>query len=626
MSSSPHSPLERRSRVFPQARLIVLAGLAVLLIVCFIAAWRTRGAMAALPSRGTGQAGPGSSNELSTGLVDVTSWQTAQTLAGLAVTAEEKEYAQDAERLADHSVDQAFAAALRESNLETQQRALTGNAQALSQKVAQLQQFVAQDQETVNGLAAVAKGAKPSAANSGEEDDSDLGIANAQLQLDKDQLADLTEALERAEGDKGAEIKAELTAHEASMKSYDSQLDQPAETALVSVSRNGTLAKRVAAWFRQNSRGGMLNQAQQQAESKASEIGSVRNAMQAQLSSIAASPVFAGDAAGRLAKIRARSARRQLLSIYDDRVQTEQRLASVYQKWANQVHAQHRILLHLIMNSCEWVLAILLAMVLAEALVQRLMKLPLLDDRNRHTLRAILELSINVVGFGCVLLVIFGAPQQLGTMLGLATAALTIVLQDYLLAFLGWFVLIGKRGMRVGDTVEIDGIGGEVTEIGLITTTLLETGPLGDRGYPTGRHITMMNGFAIRGKYFNFSTAGQWMWDQIEVTIPDNLNRSAMLEKVLNAMHEETADDARQAEQEWSRSAREGRLSRLQATPSVNLLPSTDGGKVEVRYVTKASERAETQMRLYGRILALLRNADPAVAANLDTTAMAARD
>lgn len=625
MSSSPNSFLAQRSRVFSRARLIVLAGLALLLIACFVAAWQTRGAMSGLPSAKR-NAGPGSSNGQGAGLVDVSPWETAQTLAGMAVTAEEKEFAREAERLADHSVDQAFAAALRESNLETQQRALTGEALAVSQKVAELQQFVAQDQQAVNGLTAAQKGAKPSAASSDDDDDSDLSIANAQLQLDKDQLADLTEALQRAEGDKGAEIQAELAAHEASMKSYDAQAAQPAETAVVSVSRNGTLAKRIAAWFRQNSRVQMLNQAQQQAESQISEISAARNAMQTQINSFAAKPVFAGDAAGRLAKIRATSARRQLLSIYDDRIQTEQGLASVYQKWANQVHAQHRILLHLVMDSCEWVLAILLVMVLADALVRRLTKLPMLDDRNRHTLRAVLELAINVVGFGCVLLAIFGAPQQLGTMLGLATAALTIVLQDYLLAFLGWFVLIGRRGIRVGDTVEIDGVGGEVTEIGLISTNLLETGPLGDRGYPTGRHITMMNGFAIRGKYFNFSTAGQWMWDQFEVTIPAALDRSSMLEKILNEIEKETANDARQAEQEWSRGAREGRLSRLHATPSVNLLPSSDGGKVEVRYVTKASERAETRVQLYGRILELLRNAVTDVADKPDTAAVAARD
>ncbi len=122
------------------------------------------------------------------------------------------------------------------------------------------------------------------------------------------------------------------------------------------------------------------------------------------------------------------------------------------------------------------------------------------------------------------------------TILGLATAALTIALQDYILAFLGWFVLVGKNGIHVGDWVEINGVGGEVTEIGLMTTTLLETGGLAEQGHPTGRRISFMNGFAIRGQYFNFSTAGQWMWDEISVSVPATPNIHAVMEKVQRAV------------------------------------------------------------------------------------------
>lgn len=547
--------------------------------------------------------------------MDLSPWQTAQTLAALAVTAEEKEYARQAERLADHSVDQAFAAALRQANLEAQQRTLTGEALALSQKVAQLQQFVAQDQQALNRATASAKAAKPGEAAGGDEDDSDVGIAKAQLQLDSDELADLTQELQQAEGDKGAEIKAELESHEASMKSYDSQAQLPADVALVSVARNGTLASRLAAWFRQNSRVQLLAQAQQQAEAKAGELTAARKALQTQIDSLAGNSVAVTDAAGRLKRLQARSTRRQLLGIYDDRIQTQQNLATVYEKWAAQVRLQHHILLHLIMISCEWVLAIFLGMVLGEALMKRLMTFRVLDPRNRHTLRAVLELTINVVGLGCVLLVIFGAPKQMATILGLSTAALTIVLQDFLLAFLGWFVLIGRRGIRVGDTVEIDGIGGEVTEIGLMATTLLETGSLGDRGYPTGRRIRLMNGYAIRGKYFNFSTAGQWMWDRFEVAIPNTLSSGDMLNRILTAMEEETAADAHQAEQEWSKGTRGTRLSRLRTSPSVNLLPSAGDHMVEVRYVTRASERSETRIRLYRRVLELLQGSESGVTA-----------
>ena len=102
------------------------------------------------------------------------------------------------------------------------------------------------------------------------------------------------------------------------------------------------------------------------------------------------------------------------------------------------------------------------------------------------------------------LLVIFGPPTQLGTVLGLAGAGLTVALKDFIIAFLGWFVLMGKSGIRLGDWVEINGVSGEVVDLGIFHTVLLETGNWTDSGHPTGRRVTFTNSYAVEGHYFNF--------------------------------------------------------------------------------------------------------------------------
>ena len=68
------------------------------------------------------------------------------------------------------------------------------------------------------------------------------------------------------------------------------------------------------------------------------------------------------------------------------------------------------------------------------------------DRRQRATLRSILNLGTQLIGLVLVLLVIFGTPAQMPTILGLATADLTVVFQDFILAFCGWFVLMGRNG------------------------------------------------------------------------------------------------------------------------------------------------------------------------------------
>ena len=165
---------------------------------------------------------------------------------------------------------------------------------------------------------------------------------------------------------------------------------------------------------------------------------------------------------------------------------------------------------------------------------------------------------------------------------------------------------MGKNGMRMGDWVEINGVGGEVTEIGMIYTTLLETGDLADKGHPTGRRITFINSFAIRGQFFNFSTHGQWMWDEITVPVPASANTQEMVDSIQKAVVGETGADAGVAEQEWKRGTRGDGLSRFSATPVVNLRPSGSNIDIQVRYVTRASERFELRNRLYQHVIDLL--------------------
>jgi small-conductance mechanosensitive channel len=230
-----------------------------------------------------------------------------------------------------------------------------------------------------------------------------------------------------------------------------------------------------------------------------------------------------------------------------------------------------------------------------------------------HTMRNIFRLAIQLIGAGLVALVIFGAPQQMPTVIGLVTAGLTVVLQDFILAFFGWFVLMGKNGIRIGDWVEINGVGGEVTDVGLFRTTLLETGNWTDQGHPTGRRVTFINSFAIRGQFFNFSTTGQWMWDELSVSVPSGEDTYATIEKIHKAVIAATEKDADIAEAEWQRNSRSRGLSQFTAEATVNLRPSGSGVEVLVRYVTRATDRAETRNKLFQQVLNVLRTPAPEV-------------
>ena len=125
-------------------RKLLIAVPAIVLAVFLVASYLTRGAMENLPFL-KGKRGVSAET-----LVDQRPWQTAQALAPLAVSTEERRLALNAERLADHEVDQAFAMALRMAAMEPP--VLTGEALALSQKVAGLKAMVKEDQAEVDRL------------------------------------------------------------------------------------------------------------------------------------------------------------------------------------------------------------------------------------------------------------------------------------------------------------------------------------------------------------------------------------------------------------------------------------------------------------------------------------------
>src|SRR5271168_2719750 len=133
-----------------ELRRLAIAVPAALLVLCLAASWWTRGAMAHMPFLKANGGAAGTH-----GLVDQRPWQTIESLAPLAVSAEEQSFAHEAARLADHEVDQAFALALRQAALQT--RTLTGETLAIQQRATQLQALVKEDQVKVDSLTAALK-------------------------------------------------------------------------------------------------------------------------------------------------------------------------------------------------------------------------------------------------------------------------------------------------------------------------------------------------------------------------------------------------------------------------------------------------------------------------------------
>jgi small-conductance mechanosensitive channel len=587
--------------------------LALLLAAAVYALLRTRDAHSPQVSK------PSSTAEQAP-LVEQTPLLTAQHLAKMPTSEEEKPFAEEALRLGDQEMDLAFAAAVRDAQMNPP--ALSARAKEIQGHLRKAEDALDADKKRVDQL--TADEAKATGSRKDSLDDQ-LDVAKAQLELDQDEADEAKQDLLRAGGDPQGRIQSMVEEHEAASHSSDATH----VTVTAPVPARG-LIQLFQQWSDLHGKELQLWRAKQDGESLAASFSARHAALETKVNAVAAQPSSAAPANNKAAgptreeseavvqNTRLRANDQKTLTNLDKRIDDQKQLADVYARWISVISAKQRSVLHQALVGLTIVLSILLVGVFFDGRLERLLGKTSLDRRQVATLRTVTRVTLQILAVLFILLVIFGPPTQIATVLGLAGAGLTVALKDFIVGFLGWFVLMGKNGIRLGDWVEINGVTGEVVELGMFHTVLLETGNWTDSSHPTGRRVTFTNSFAIEGHYFNFSTSGQWLWDELQITVPTGQDPYPIVTAIQKKVLEATSEGAKQAETEWKSAAKSRELRSSSAVPAVNIKPVIGGIEISVRYITRANERYQLRAQLYQAAVELMgqKPAPPQVAAN----------
>jgi small-conductance mechanosensitive channel len=640
------------------------AVLIALLVVAGWGLWATQQSTAPVQAVKTNALLPASSRKSAVPIIDQNTYFTAQHLARLANTPDEQPLAQAAVQVADHELDLAFAAVLR--YLEANPPPLSPEASQIQQHLDNLQKVLAADTDSLKRLQSQL-GQASDAEKPAIQDRMDL--LQSQVELEQDEVQEANNDLMQAGGNQHQRIQMMQQEHQTMQRNAAAASPVSAATplgalrGLVGKIREWLTLHGKDRWLRE-----AQQQAATSANLLASERAQIAAQLAADKARVpefsehrqrvlapsapsvtatepaqglhpghAASAAPATHAAPTtqalpptpqtsgiapasaatpganaapktlLELTRQMAAEQRRLTLRDERITDRRRLAEIYGQWEAVVGGQARTALHEILAGALIVLAALLLLLVADHWIERLLSRARIDRRQLATLRGVVGVSLQLIGLLVIVLVLIGLPGQIGTMLGIVGAGLTVALKDFIVAFVGWFVLMGRNGIRLGDWVEINGVSGEVVELNMFHTVLLETGNWTDAGHPTGRRVTFTNSFAIGGHYFNFSTSGQWLWDELTVVVPYDRDPHAIADTLQKEVTEATAKDVSQAEQEWRRAAR-GRGVSFSLQPAIAIRPSTGGSGVEIalRYVTRANERLALRAKLYQSAVQLL--------------------
>jgi small-conductance mechanosensitive channel len=195
---------------------------------------------------------------------------------------------------------------------------------------------------------------------------------------------------------------------------------------------------------------------------------------------------------------------------------------------------------------------------------------------------------------------------SLATFAGLLTAGVAVALQNVILSIAGYFFLIGKYGVRVGDRVQVAGVTGDVVDIGLVRLHIMEVGGTGAWARPTGRVVVFSNAvvFQANAGLFKQIPGTKFVWHEITLTLAPESNYREVEQRMMDAV--KNVFNEYRDRMESQRKSMERTLSPVSVhalTPASRVRLTQSGLEVVIRYPVELDEAEEVDDRITREIV-----------------------
>ncbi|MCB9251160.1 MAG: mechanosensitive ion channel family protein [Flavobacteriales bacterium] len=187
--------------------------------------------------------------------------------------------------------------------------------------------------------------------------------------------------------------------------------------------------------------------------------------------------------------------------------------------------------------------------------------------------------------------------------LGVAGAGIAFALQEVIASFAGWLAIMFGGFYKTGDRVQLGGIKGDVMDIGVLRTTIMETGEWVNGDLYNGRIVLIANSFVFKEPVFNYSGDFPFLWDEIKVPIQFGSDYESVKEMLLNTGREVAGELPRQSREQWTTLQKKYRLEDAQTEPMVSLIANDNWVEFTLRYVVTYNKRRSLKTELFTRIL-----------------------
>jgi len=187
--------------------------------------------------------------------------------------------------------------------------------------------------------------------------------------------------------------------------------------------------------------------------------------------------------------------------------------------------------------------------------------------------------------------------------LGVAGAGVAFSLQELIASVAGWFAISFGNFYKTGDRVLLGGIRGDVIDIGVLRTTLMECGEWVKGDAYNGRVVRVANSFVLKEPVFNYSGDFPFLWDELTVPIKYGCGQREARELILGVAREVVGDYIPTAREAWKNLVRKYLIEDASVEPMVTLVANDNWMEFTLRYVVDYKQRRATRDRFFTRFL-----------------------
>lgn len=245
----------------------------------------------------------------------------------------------------------------------------------------------------------------------------------------------------------------------------------------------------------------------------------------------------------------------------------------------------------------------LLVIYLLSRFMQRAIARQVADVTTRYRARKTVSLLGYLLAVVAVATVFSDRLGGLTVAFGVAGAGIAFALQEVIASVAGWVAISFGHFYAPGDRVQLGGIKGDVIDVGILRTTLMEVGQWVDADLYNGRIVRIANSFIFKEPVFNYSADFPFLWDEIKLPVRYGSDWKLARELLEKVAVEVCGDYARQSREAWIVAVRKYALEEARVEPMVTLVANDNWVEFTARYIVHYRSRRAVKDRLFTRIL-----------------------